>query len=162
LEDYAATYCCEFYSPPMQPHVSCVFDGSSTIKVVATNPFAFTLAPGDLARVEANPAKRERWIELYTHSLNLAEGDHVLHLGVFARTAAAPEWAGGGKIEVAGLLDPTFPMFDDDRPTVRYPLCQETEGFSTSCPGGEAFWVDLPLHVAVGKVRRPSPTTGLG
>ena len=69
LEDYTATYCYEWHSPPMQPHVSCVFDGSSTIKVVATNPFAFTLAPGDLARVEVNPAKRERWIELYTHSL---------------------------------------------------------------------------------------------
>jgi len=100
--------------------------------------------------------------ELYTHSLNLAEGDHVLHLGTFARTGNQAEWTGGGKIEVAGLLDPTFPVFDDDRPTVRYPLCIQVGTYSSSCPGGEAFWVDLPLHVAVGKVRRPSPTTGWG
>ena len=100
--------------------------------------------------------------ELYTHSLNLAEGDHVLHLGTFARTGNQAEWTGGGKIEVAGLLDPTFPAFDDDRSTVRYPNCLDIDGFSNSCPGGEAFWVDLPLHVAVGKVRRPSPTTGWG
>jgi hypothetical protein len=99
-------------------------------------------------------------LEVYTHSLKLAEGDHVLHLGVFARDANIAAWAGGGKIEVAGLLDPMFPVFDDDRQRVRYPPCANDPGYPSSCPSDEAFWVDVSLHVAVGKVRRPSRTTG--
>jgi hypothetical protein len=95
--------------------------------------------------------------ELYTHSLKLTEGDHVLHLGVFARTANPATWNGGGKIEVVGLLNPTFPPFDDDRTNLRYPSCIPGEGYPSSCPGGEAFWVELPLHVAVGKVQSASP-----
>jgi hypothetical protein len=69
-EDYAATYCFEFYSPPTQPHVS-VFNISNpkSLKAVSANPFAYTLAPVDLAWLAADPAKRARWIELCTHSL---------------------------------------------------------------------------------------------
>jgi hypothetical protein len=95
--------------------------------------------------------------ELYTHELKLAEGNHVLHLGAFARTASEATWDGGGKIEVVGLLNPTFPRFDDDRPWVRYPGCTLANGYANSCPASEAFWVDLPLHVGVGKVRHASP-----
>jgi hypothetical protein len=89
---------------------------------------------------------------LYTHALTLREGDHVLHVGAFGRTSAVASWTGGGKIEVVGLLDPTFPQFDDDRGNLRYPGCFYLDDFSNSCPIGEAFWVDIPLHVAVGKV----------
>lgn len=96
--------------------------------------------------------------QLYTHSLHLAEGDHVLHLGAFARSSSIAVWAGGGKIEVVGLLDPTFPQFDDDRMKLRFPNCQPSEGYDASCPVGEAFWVDIALHVAIGKVRRVSPS----
>ena len=96
--------------------------------------------------------------ELYTHGLKLAEGNHILHIGVFARSEGAGKigWPGGGKIEVVGLFDPIFPVFDDDRTTLRYPGCISYPGFSHSCPGKEAFWSDLLLHVAVGKVQRPS------
>ena len=90
--------------------------------------------------------------ELYTHKLSLAEGDHVLHLGVFSRGPTAAKWTGGGKVEVVGLLDQTFPEFDDDRDSVRHPGCVRGLGYLMSCPGGEAFWVDIPLHVGVGKV----------
>jgi hypothetical protein len=83
-------------------------------------------------------------------------GDHVLHLGVFVRIAATAKWTGGGKIEVVGLLDPTFPEFDDDRGTLRYPGCFVASGFPHSCPSGDAFWVDLPVHVGIGKVRSVS------
>jgi hypothetical protein len=100
--------------------------------------------------------------ELYTHSLKLAEGSHVLHLGAFARSSAIAVWAGGGKIEVVGLLDPTYPLFDDDRMKLRSPNCQPSDGFDTSCPVGEAFWVDITLHVAVGKVRCVSPSIERG
>jgi hypothetical protein len=97
--------------------------------------------------------------QLYTHALQLAEGDHVLHVGVFQGDVAggSAAWIGGGKIEVVGLLDPTFPQFDDDRPTLRYPGCFSGAGWPNSCPGGEAFWVDFLLHVRVGKVRYLSP-----
>ena len=83
----------------------------------------------------------------------------MLHLGVFARDAVPAAWAGGGKIEVVGLLDPTFPEFEDDRITLRFPRCAPFTGWAHSCPGGEAFWLDLPLHVAVGKVRCRLPFT---
>jgi hypothetical protein len=70
LKDYAATYCFEFYSPPMQPHVSVFNIGNPKwIKAVSANPFACTLAPEDLARLAADPAKRARWVEVCTHSL---------------------------------------------------------------------------------------------
>ena len=92
--------------------------------------------------------------ELYTHGLTLSEGNHVLHLGVFARSGNTAGWEGGGKIEVVGLLDPTFPEFDDDRAKLRYPDCVHSDNtLQNNCPGDEAFWVDLPLHVGVGKVR---------
>ena len=90
--------------------------------------------------------------KLYTHELRLAEGDHVLHLGVFSRGPTAAKWTGGGKVEVVGMLDPTFPEFDDDRESVRHPGCVRAPDYFDSCPNDEAFWVDLPLHVGVGKV----------
>jgi hypothetical protein len=40
---------------------------------------------------------------------------------------------------------------------LRSPGCLPVDGWQNSCPGGEAFWFDLPLHVAVGKVRRALP-----
>ena len=80
-------------------------------------------------------------------------GDHMLHLGVFARASNPAKWNGGGKIEVVGLLSQTFPLFDDDRSTVRYPDCFNANDFPNSCPTGEAFWVDLPVHVGIGQVR---------
>jgi hypothetical protein len=95
--------------------------------------------------------------ELYTHSLVLSQGDHVLHLGAFARSSfPTVNWPGGGKIEVLGLLAPTFPAFDDDRRKLRHPGCAQININEDSCPVGEAFWIDLRLHVGVGKVRRPS------
>jgi hypothetical protein len=100
-----------------------------------------------------------RSFELYTHSMKLVEGDHVLHVGAFTRTGELVQWAGGGKIEVVGLLSPMFPAFDDDRTTLRHPGCMNAIGYDAhACPAGEAFWVDLPMHVAVGKVRRATPT----
>ena len=101
--------------------------------------------------------------KLYTHGLELAEGDHMLHLGIFVRTANTfSHWQGGGKIEIVGLLDPTFPEFDDDRSSLRYPGCVGGPDFVNSCPSSEAFWIDIPLHVAVGKVRYASPRTVVG
>jgi hypothetical protein len=70
LEDYAATYCCEFYSPPTQPHVNIYTIGNpKTIKAYSTKAFLCTLAPEDLARLAADPVKRAHWIELVTHGL---------------------------------------------------------------------------------------------
>jgi hypothetical protein len=101
--------------------------------------------------------------ELYAHGLKLGEGTHALHVGTFARPAGnAVTWPGGGKIEVVGLLKPTFPSFVDDRQTLRYPGCQVGKLVYSACPGGEAFWIDIPLHVSVGKVRRTSPLIGEG
>jgi hypothetical protein len=97
--------------------------------------------------------------ELYSATVKLAEGAHVLHIGAFVRSSFPAIWLGGGKIEVVGLLNPMFPMFNDDRITLRYPGCISGPGFANACPSGEAFWIDLPVHVAVGKVRRPSPLT---
>jgi hypothetical protein len=70
LEDSASTYCNEFHSPPTQPHVSVLNIGNpKSLKAFAANPFKFTLAPEDLARLAADPAKRARWIELVTHGM---------------------------------------------------------------------------------------------
>ena len=70
LEDHAATYCFEWHSPPAQPHVT-IFNGGNPrrVKAIGANPFAYTLAPADLARLGQNPAKRAHWIELVTHGL---------------------------------------------------------------------------------------------
>jgi hypothetical protein len=92
-------------------------------------------------------------LNLYTHTLKLEEGDHVLHIGAMAHAAdAIKSWSGGAWIDAGGLLDPTFPQFDDDRTALRYPDCFPAVGFITSCPGGEAFWTEAPLRVAVGQV----------
>jgi hypothetical protein len=96
-------------------------------------------------------------LSLQTHVLKLTEGDHTLNIGVMARGAdAVRKWYGGAWIDVDGLLDPTFPRFDDDRASKRHPGCCANSGFVTSCPGGEAFWVHVPLRVAVGNVRLSS------
>ena len=92
-------------------------------------------------------------LNLYTRTLKLEEGDHVLHIGTMAYAGdRVDRWYGGAWIDVVGLLDPSFPLFDDDRPALRYPGCVPVTGFDTSCPGGEAFWIEVPLRVAVGQV----------
>jgi hypothetical protein len=92
-------------------------------------------------------------LNLYTRTLKLEEGDHVLHIGAMAYTADSVQtWSGGAWIGVDGLLDPTFPRFVDDRAVLRYPGCLASPGYALSCPGGEAVWIEVPLHVAVGQV----------
>jgi hypothetical protein len=85
LEDYAATYRFEYYSPPTQPHVDAFNSGNpAMIKAISTKPFAYTLAPEDVARLDENPGKRARWIELCTCSLMppLRELVPILHTKV--------------------------------------------------------------------------------
>ena len=53
---------------------------------------------------------------------------------------------------MVGLLDPTFPQFDDDRSSLRYPGCLYSFKMTNSCPGGDTFWIEIPLRVAVGQV----------
>jgi hypothetical protein len=85
--------------------------------------------------------------------LKLEEGDHVLHIGAMAFSSdAVSQWYGGGWIDVVGLLDPTFPQFDDDRSSLRYPGCLYSFKMTNSCPGGDTFWIEIPLRVAVGQV----------
>ena len=92
-------------------------------------------------------------LNLYTRTLKLEEGDHMLNIGAMAYGAeAVKSWYGGAWIDVGGLLEPTFPRFDDDRPALRYPGCFAVDGYVISCPGGDAFWTEVPLHVAVGQV----------
>jgi hypothetical protein len=92
-------------------------------------------------------------LNLYTRTLKLEEGDHVLHIGAMAYAAdAVKSWYGGAWIDVGGLLDPTFPQFDDDRSALRHPGCLMGGTYETSCPGGEAFWTEVPLRVAIGQV----------
>jgi hypothetical protein len=69
-EDHAATYCYEWHNPPTQPHVSILNAGRAKMfKAFSANPFVYTLAPEDLARLAADPVKRAHWIELVTHGL---------------------------------------------------------------------------------------------
>ena len=90
MEDYAATYCFELHNPPTQPHVSVFNIGNpKSLKTVSANPFAWTLAPGDLARLAADPAKRARWIELCTHSLLPPLRDLVPILRTKVRSASS-------------------------------------------------------------------------
>jgi predicted outer membrane repeat protein len=92
-------------------------------------------------------------LNLYTRTLKLAEGDHVLHIGALAYASdPVKSWYGGAWIDVGGLLDPTFPRFDDDRTALRHPGCLTVAGFAVSCPGGEAVWIEVPLRVTVGQV----------
>ena len=70
LKNSASTYCYEFHSPPTQPHVSVFNIGNpKSAKAVSANPFAYTLAPADLARLATDPVKRVLWIELVTHGM---------------------------------------------------------------------------------------------
>jgi hypothetical protein len=98
--------------------------------------------------------------QLYAHTLELATGVHVLHIGVFARQADYAAWVGRGRIDVTGLLDPMYPQFDDDRSSLRTPGCISSESVNKGgevffgCKGGESFWIEVPLHVTVGQVRR--------
>jgi hypothetical protein len=60
----------EFHQPPAQPHISIFNMGNPAgFKAAGTNPFAWHLAPEDLDRLAADPAKRVRWIELGTHTM---------------------------------------------------------------------------------------------
>jgi hypothetical protein len=95
-------------------------------------------------------------LNLYTRTLKLTQGSHVLHIGAMAFTSDRTRyWQGSGWIDVGGLLDRTFPRFDDDRTTLRYPGCWLSYPASPlRCPGGEAFWIEVPLRVAVGQVGR--------
>lgn len=64
-----------------------------------------------------------------------------------------------------GLVDPVFPVFFDDRSSVRYPGCipfgDPTKGHDI-CQGGDAIWQTVPFHVALGSggalmMRNPFP-----
>jgi hypothetical protein len=65
-----ATYAFEWISPPTQPYATVWNVGNPEMfKRIATNPFAVTLSPEDLARLAADPTRRVRWEELMVHTV---------------------------------------------------------------------------------------------
>ena len=69
LEDFVAAYAMEWVSPPTQPHVTILDYTTSFFQAIGASPFFYVVPPADLARVDADPAKRARWVELATHTL---------------------------------------------------------------------------------------------
>jgi hypothetical protein len=65
---------------------------------------------------------------------------------------------GGGKIDISGLLEATYPIFDDDRSRLRQPGCLHS-GQNTlqtedmHCDYNQAFWIEIGLPVTVGQVK---------
>ena len=52
MKYHGATYCYEWHSSPTQPHIRVIKIGNPKMaQAFGTNPFAFTLAPEDLARL---------------------------------------------------------------------------------------------------------------
>jgi hypothetical protein len=70
LEDFVAAYAMEWVSPPTQPHVTILDNGSPAFfQAWGASPFFYVVPPADLARIDADPAKRARYVELATHTL---------------------------------------------------------------------------------------------
>jgi hypothetical protein len=68
-ESYTATCALEWISPPTQPYATVMNAGNpESFKLLAANPFVYTLPPPDLARLAAEPSRRARWEELVSHT----------------------------------------------------------------------------------------------
>jgi predicted outer membrane repeat protein len=107
--------------------------------------------PGNAPCVDTNDTIYSSQM-LYSEVVELQKGPHTLRVGLLSKDEQlTTSWFGGGWIDVLGLVRQTYPRFEDDRRTIRYPGCWNGGGTDHDCPGGEAFWIEIPMHVGVGE-----------
>eukprot|EP01052_Picozoa_sp_SAG31_P008930 SAG31_NODE_459_length_15396_cov_5.092502_8_plen_358_part_00 len=88
---------------------------------------------------------------LYSHTVELDEGEHTLHTGIMQQThMPALSWDGGW-MDIVGKTSPIYPLFQDYRPERFFGCALGIEaGQGGMCPKGSTFWTRTQFNVFKG------------
>jgi hypothetical protein len=174
LEGYLSTYGTEFVHPTELPDVAVVYtQNPNGWKNLVSKPY-IRLPPSDLALLSEDPAKRQRWVALFTHTVmpslrmlaeiipnkaRIAPPSHPVS-SCYSRCACVqmhlPEFMGLG--ELNAKLPAVFPTGFDWNKVYNSPISMifDLVIYARQCEAVLSQWVRSCVQCAIHIARHPS------